>query len=245
MGEKKKGVGTLVKAYILHGWTYAKDGEDPLSKWDDFLSDLKEHGINAELLKVPGLTSDMDKVLKLEDYILWLKKTLEKEKGKIVLIGHSNGGRIAAAFSAMYPEKVSHLVLIDSAGIFRNRLPGRIKRATFKTIAKVGKKFTKSEKLKKLLYKVIREGDYTKGNEAQRKTMQNLIYLDLSNQFQQIKTPTTIIWGKEDKITPLSDGKLIHQLITGSKFFEIEGARHSPQFTHVKEVVEKIVKEVL
>jgi long-chain acyl-CoA synthetase len=40
-------------------------------------------------------------------------------EGKIVLVGHSFGGALAAEFAAAHPERLSHLVLIASAGEFR------------------------------------------------------------------------------------------------------------------------------
>ena len=70
--------------------------------------------------------------------------------------------------------------------------------------------------------------------------MINLINTDLTSILSNIKTPTLIIWGENDKITPLSDGKLMHKLIENSNFFIIKDAKHSPQFTHTNEVVKKI-----
>ena len=52
-----------------------------------------------------------------------------------------------------------------------------------------------------------------------------------------------IIWGENDKITPLSDAKAISKQIKNSKLYVIDGARHAPQFTHTKEVVNKIFEE--
>jgi pimeloyl-ACP methyl ester carboxylesterase len=43
-----------------------------------------------------------------------------------VLLGHSNGGRIALAFAEKYPDKVKQLVLIDSAGIYHNEFSIRL-----------------------------------------------------------------------------------------------------------------------
>lgn len=243
MAGKTEKMGTIKKIYILHGWTHTDLHYDPLAKWSIFLKELVLRGFNVSLLEVPGLTTDLNKVYTLDDYILWLKKILEKESSKVILIGHSNGGRIAAAFCQKYPDKVEHLILIDSAGIVHNKLHNRIKRGVFKIAAKIGKKITNSENLKKMLYKLAREGDYKNANEFQRKTMLNLIYLDLTEIFKQINVPTLIIWGRKDKITPLSDGKLIHKLINNSKLFITED-RHSPQFTSPKEIVKIISGQI-
>lgn len=231
-------MGPMKKIFILHGWTYGKPFEENrLVEWASFIQGFKAHGFNVELLKVPGLTQDINRIYTLDSYVNWLKKILSKESNKVILIGHSNGGRIAAAFTQKYPEKVEHLILIDSAGIVHNELHNRIKRGVFRAIAKVGKKLTNSEKLKVLLYKLAREGDYKNANEFQRKTMLNLIYLDLKEVFKKIMVPTLIIWGKQDKITPLYDGKLINKLISNSELFIIDGASHSPQFTNPNAVV--------
>lgn len=230
----------IMKILILHGWTYSKDGNDPLEKWQPFIKILEEKGIKCELPKIPGIGKDSDEFWTLEKYVEWLRKKINQSKDKIILLGHSNGGRIGLAFAQKYPEKVSKLILIDSAGIYHNELSLRLKRFIFRNVAKVGRKISDSESLRKLIYKVAREGDYSNATPAQRKTMINLINTDLTQVLANIKVPTLIIWGKEDSVTPLSDGLLMHKLIKGSSLEVIENARHSPQFTNPKEVAQNI-----
>lgn len=233
-------MGTLKKIYILHGWTYSIDGTDPLSKWKPFVNELISIGLKPIFPRIPGITKNINQVWSLEKYIEWLKKIVDEEKEKVILVGHSNGGRIAFSFAERYPEKVTHLILIDSAGIRHNKLPHRIKKFIFRSIAKLGKKLTSSEKFRLWLYKLAREGDYRKASPAQRQTMLNLINTDFTITLKKVKIPTLIIWGGNDNITPLPDGLLIHKLIKGSQLKVIEEGRHSPQFTHPKEVVKEI-----
>lgn len=226
----------MKKVIILHGWT------KNLDKWDEFLKELDQNGIKYNFLKIPGLTESLEKVWSLNDYIEWLKNIAKKEKGKVVLVGHSNGGRIALAFANRYPEKVEKLVLIDSAGIYHNELVLRIKRIVFNSIAKVGKRITSSKTIKNLLYSLARESDYKDLNDDVKQTMVNLISSDLKPLLPQIQTPTLIIWGADDKVTPLSDGILMNNLIKNSKLEIIENTRHSPMFTNAKEVVDIVLK---
>lgn len=224
-----------MKILILHGWTYSTD------KWTQ-LVDLLAVKNSVELLKIPGLTEKLDNVWSLDDYVEWLNKKVDSQKSKVVLIGHSNGGRISLAYTAKYPQKVTNLILIDSAGIYHNELPIRLKRLVFKTIAKIGRKITKSEILKKALYKLSREADYENASPVIKKTMINLITFDIAPLLPNIKIPTLIIWGKRDKVTPIKDGQTLHRLIKNSKLKIIADARHSPMFSNPKEVV-KIINE--
>lgn len=244
MAEKKTTMGTMNKIFILHGWTYSSLDNNPLDKWQPFIKLIKSHKIESTIFRIPGLTKDVNQVWNIEKYVEWLKKIVDKEKGKVVLIGHSNGGRIAFSFAQKYPEKVSKLILIDSAGIYHNELPIRLKRFVFKILAKIGKKITSSEKLKIILYKLAREGDYKNATSAQRQTMLSLIKTDFTPIISKVKIPTLIIWGDKDRITPLSDGKLIHKLIKGSKLEIIKDAHHAPQFTNPEKVA-KIIHEYL
>ena len=228
-------MGTLKKIVILHGWTYS------LEKWSKFTNLLSRDGFEVYLPKIPGLTQESDASWDLEKYSSWLNKELESYKDKITLLGHSHGGRIAINYAVKHPDKLQKLILIDSAGIFHNELPIRLKRLLFKNISKVGKKFTKSDTLRKILYKFAREGDYENASANMKKTINNLISTDLKPELGKIKTPTLIIWGENDKITPLKDGYLMNKLISGSKLEVIKGARHSPFFTNSDEVV-KIIK---
>ena len=228
----------MKKVIILHGWTKTVD------KWNPLVDELNKKGIETNLLKVPGLTVSLNKAWNLNDYVDWLSEIVKKEKNKVILVGHSNGGRIAIAFTNKYPEKVEKLILIDSAGIYHNELPHRMKILVFKTIAKIGKKITSSKIFEDLLYKLAREGDYKKSDPIMKQTMINLLNSNKDLNISQISTPTLIIWGKEDKITPFSDGKLMHTLIINSKFEIIENAKHSPMYTNTKKVAEIIYEYI-
>lgn len=234
MGNKKKKMGIV----ILHGWSYSTE------KWKPFLKLLEQNGVAYEMLRIPGLTVPLKSVWTLVDYVDWLDKQVISHKSQVILLGHSNGGRIVAAFAAKYPEKVTYLILIDSAGIVHRNLETLLKRTLFGTAAKLGKKITKSDSIRNLFYKAVGEQDYNKADPILKKTMLNLISQDLESTFSDIKVPTFIIWGEDDKITPLSDGRKIHKLISGSKFEIIKGVKHSPQFTNPEEVFE-IIKQNL
>lgn len=239
MGEEKKGMGTMKKKiFILHGWTYS------LEKWKSIVDFLNRNGVETVMLRVPGLTVPHDRVWQLDDYVEWVKNELRDEEMPIVLLGHSNGGRISIAFAAKYPEKVKKLILIDSAGIYHNEFSLRLKRFLFEKFAKIGKSFGDSETLQTMLYKFARVSDYRRADPMLRKTMLNLIHTDISNLFPKILMPTTIIWGEKDDTTSLNDGKIMHEMIKNSKFFVIAQAKHSPHFTNVEEVGEIIVKEL-
>lgn len=224
----------MARIIVIHGWTKNPD------KWQTFLSILRTKGIEAEFPKVPGPTEGLERVWRLENYIQWLKNITDKEKGKVILIGQSNGGRISLAFTNLFPQKVEKLILIDSAGIYHNELPLRIKKIVFKTIAKIGKKLTSSKTMKNLLYKFARESDYKDLNENAKQTMINLLNFDKDLNVSQILIPTLIIWGENDKTTPLSDGLLINSLIKNSKMKIIKGAGHSPQYTDPLEITNLI-----
>ena len=111
----------MQKIFIIHGWTYTTD------KWNQVVGRLQSSGFEPVLLHVPGLTETTEKALTLDDYVEWLNGKLENEN-KLIIIGHSNGGRISLAFANKYPEKINHLILIDSAGIRHKNFTRKFKR---------------------------------------------------------------------------------------------------------------------
>lgn len=230
-------MGVMTKLFILHGWAYSTE------KWQALTSLLEKKNYQVIMLAIPGLTEETTKVWTLDDYVEWLGEKLKPEKSPII-IAHSNGGRIALAFAAKYPKKLKQLILIDSAGILHNELPIRIKRFVFAKLAKFGKKISQSDKMRQLLYKLARSSDYKNASPIMRKTMAKLISEDLRNLLSRVRVPTLIIWGRRDKLTPVSDALLMKEEIPQAELFIIEEARHSPQFTHPEQVFEQIERVI-
>lgn len=228
----------MKKIIIVHGWTYS------LEKWVPFVNLLKKEKIPFELPKVPGLTTPLHTPWTLDDYVQWLKKIIDQEKEKVILIGHSNGGRIAGAFTSQYPEKIAHLILIDSAGIKDNSLFARSRRLVLKLLAYAGKKTPLYDAPRSFLQKLIRSTDYHQANPIMRRTMHTMISTDCAPYFSKIVAPTLIIWGGKDVITPIANGRKIHELIQHSTLTVIDSAAHSPYYTHTAEVY-KIIKKIL
>ncbi|HSX44872.1 MAG TPA: alpha/beta hydrolase [Candidatus Saccharimonadales bacterium] len=227
----------MKQVFIIHGWTYN------LEKWEPLIQNLKERGIEPILLKVPGLTASSNQVWDINGYIDWLSEQLADIQNPVV-IGHSNGGRIALAFINVYPDKIGRLILIDSAGIAHNQLRSVTKLKTLKYLAKVGKPFSKIPGVRKVVYKTIGARDYYEASPNMRLTMRNMLAADQRIDFNKIKLPVTIIWGRQDTITPISDGEAMQRQISGSKLQVINDARHAPFFNHPQEVADLIEKAI-
>ncbi len=215
--------------YILHGWTYSTN------KWKPLQTKLEKEKINVVLLRIPGLTSSIDRAYTIDDYVNWLEMELPKDE-KVIIAGHSNGGRLALHFALAFPHRIEQLFLIDSAGVYHDDLYSKIKRGSFRLAAKIGKKITKSAIARKILYKAARESDYDQANPIMKQTMKNLLESDKTLALNAIQVPTTILWGEQDTVTPLVDGLIMHAKIRNSKMYTISEAMHSPQFSHPEKV---------
>jgi pimeloyl-ACP methyl ester carboxylesterase len=221
---------------VLHGW--AVDPQNA-AKWSPLEKLLEKKGWSLRVLETPGLSTPLHEVWKLDNFVTWLEQQLEGQKD-VILLGHSFGGQIASRYTARHPDQIKRLILIDSAGVRDRSLKASVKRTVFWVIAKIGKLFFRGESFRKVLYKAAREQDYFKAAPLLRETMRNVIAEEVVSELPQILCPTLIVWGSQDRATPLKQAYVFHRLIPHNTLQLIDEARHSPQFTHPEQVATSI-----
>ena len=165
---------------------------------------------------------------------------------RFVLIGHSFGGRIAIKYAVKYPQKIEKLIMTGAAGI---RHPLSIKKKMFFTLAKIGKMLFSlpginilDKYAKILLYKATKEKDYNNASPRMKEVMKNVIGEDLRPILNQIKTPTLLLWGRDDRSTPLSDGNTMHDSIENSEMRIIDHANHSLPYQKPEEFAKSVLQ---
>jgi|SRR5579859_2716091 len=224
--------------FILHGWSVDQQSHE---KWQPLLTALADAGIEAKLLDIPGLSAPLNEVWGLNNYAKWLDIQLKKYE-KVILIGHSFGGQLAVRYTAIHPQKIQKLILIDSAGLRSHALPAVAKRSVFLFGAKFGKTFLRGNSFRRILYKLAREHDYENASPILRQTLSRVLADEVQKDLPKITAPTLIIWGASDKVTPLAFGTFFQKHVRNSALKTIDEARHSPQFTHTSTVARYIAE---
>ena len=220
--------------YIIHGWTYT------VEPWTKTIALLKKQGINVKMLNVPGLTAPSQKVWTIDEYADWADKNIPD--GAIAL-GHSNGGRILLNLLSKKPEKLHHLILLDSAGIYEESKKRDLARKTAKTFAPL-----KRVKLfRKVYHKLLGASDYDRAPENMKKTLSNMLDSDKKLDLSNITTPTTILWGKKDNVTPPHQGAVLHERLKNSKIVFFNDWTHAPYIVDpegLARAITKIMREI-
>ena len=223
----------MQKLYIIHGWTYKPE------PWLEVIKDLKKQGIDAELLRVPGLGKPSKKSYTIENYVAWAKENLPK--GSIAL-GHSNGGRILLNLLSAEPDYLKGIILLDAAGYYEKSAKRDISRG----LSKVLSPLKKSKFARKVAHKILGASDYENAPENMKLTLTNMLDSDKALNIAKVTTPTQIIWGSDDNITPLRQGRKMHELLPHSELTVKEGWRHSHYLVSTeelaKEIADKFVK---
>ncbi|MBR6134142.1 alpha/beta hydrolase [Candidatus Saccharibacteria bacterium] len=219
------------KLYIVHGWTYKPE------PWEEVIDELKKAKIDAELLRVPGLGTQSDDVFSMDDYVKWAAAHIPK--GSIAL-GHSNGGRILLnLLQKKGSDYLGGLILFDAAGIYEPSLKNDIMRK----MSKVFSPLKKSKLARKAVHKVLGVHDYNDAPENMKKTLTNMLDSDKNLDISGITTKTMLVWGSDDHMTPLRQGKKMHELLKNSKLTVKEGWRHSHYLKSTKETADEIAKQ--
>ena len=186
---------------------------------------------------------------------------LEENLTNLTLVGNSLGGAVALLVAIRLgkqnPNRLSKLVLIDSAGA-KKHLPGHLKLVRsvlgapiiYLTPTKLAAKMT----LRMCYYdRKKATGEHVKayaapiaspgGRHALLQTARQCIPPNADKLIAELSTitvPTFILWGREDKVIPLRVGELLHQLIPKSTLEVIEECGHIPQEEKPDETIARI-----
>jgi len=186
---------------------------------------------------------------------------IEENLTRLTLVGNSLGGAIALLVASRLqeqnPNRLSNLVLIDSAGD-KDRVPGHLKLVR-SILGKPVIYFAPSKLAAKLVMKMcyydkkrITSDDvaaYARpiasrgGRHALLQTARQCIPSNAAELLAKVKTitvPTLILWGRADGIIPLAVGELLHREIPNSKLEVIEECGHVPQEEKPEETIERI-----
>jgi pimeloyl-ACP methyl ester carboxylesterase len=94
---------------------------------------------------------------------------------------------------------------------------------------------------RKLVYYAIGEMDYYKsGSLAQ--TFKNVYKVDISKDLEKISVPTLIVWGEEDAITPLADGKFMYSRIPNAQLNIVKNEGHKLPYSSPQKLADAVEK---
>lgn len=213
---------------ILHGWGSQAE------RWKEVMIALEKKGVKATALDFPGFGGSATPKVpwgldEYKNFALNFLRVLEIQK--FYLLGHSFGGRVVITIASEGTAGLQKLILVSSAGVTPRK---KIRIFAYKFATKIAKPFFSffilrifEDLAKKIIYKLSGSYDYYLQKGAMKETFKKVIEEDLTPYLTRIQVPTLIIWGREDKMTPLSDAYLMNEKIKNSKPIVIEGGDHS------------------
>ena len=215
---------------LLHGWAA------PIGAYQRIVDKLSaRYRVLVPQMPGSGKTPEPSQAMTLEDYGAFVLDFCQAAKvEECILMGHSNGGRIILHLLSQEkcPLRCKKVVLMDAAGV----PPVRPASYYVKVYSyKLARKLAGMPVLKLIfgpLYQKMSRNrgseDYRNASPVMKKTLVNLVNLDLTPLMPKVRQNTLLIWGENDTATPLRDGKIMEEKLPESGLAVIKNAGHFP-----------------
>jgi len=217
---------------ILHGLMGG------LSNFEGVTAHFPDKGYKVLIPELPIYDMPMLKT-NVKQFAKFLEEFIEfKELTDVILLGNSLGGHIGLLHTKLFPEMVKALVITGSSGLYESAMgDGYPRRGDYEFIK------TKAEKVfynPEIATKEIVDEVFATVNDRNKiiKTLaiaKSAIRHNMSDDLPSMNTPTCIIWGENDTVTPPDVANLFHELLPDSDLFWIEKCGHAPMMEHPEE----------
>lgn len=171
--------------------------------------------------------------------------------GSYAMLGHSMGAAISLRFASKYPENLEKLILANTAGILHRTVitkgllqpnlsqtvPNMPERAAQRIDLLIGSVVDALNRAPLDIDTLLRN-DFLRttfiGNDPARIAALALVGEDFSSAVFSIQTPTMILWGDQDAITPLRTAHILRSTLPHSDLHIIKGTGHVPMLENPK-----------
>jgi pimeloyl-ACP methyl ester carboxylesterase len=224
---------------ILHGLMGG------LSNFEGVTNYFPKKGYKVLVPELPIYSMPMLKT-NVKNFAKYVEQFIEYKGLKdVILLGNSLGGHIGLLHTKLFPEMVKALVITGSSGLYESAMgDGYPKRGDYEFIKK---------KAQDVFYdpavatKEIVDEVFATVNDRMKlvKTLaiaKSAIRHNMSKDLPHMQTPTCIIWGENDSVTPPNVAREFHELLPDSDLFWIEKCGHAPMMEHPHEFNEILAK---
>lgn len=217
---------------ILHGLMGG------LSNFDGVVDFFPEKGYKILIPELPLYTLPLLKT-SVQTFAKYLKDFLELKGYKdVILLGNSLGGHIALLCTKLYPDLIKGLVITGSSGLYENAMGESYpRRGDYEFIKKKAEMVFFDPKIatKEIVDEVyVMVGDRSKLIRTLA-IAKSAIRHNMSKDLPKMETPTCIIWGKNDNVTPPEVGEEFHRLLPDSDLYWIDKCGHAAMMEHPDE----------
>ena len=177
-----------------------------------------------------GDSEDYEGALQFEDFSRDLVRVLDHFGAERAhLVGLSMGGRIGRDFALRHPRRVARLVLANTSPGFAALAPEKLK-----SFVEERRALDPEAQARRLIGGGARPGAYEELVESMRKlrkpsylkTLEASVAQDLAAPIENIRAPTLVVTGDEDRLYPPALARDMARRIPGARLAEIEGAGH-------------------
>ena len=209
---------------LLHGLM----GE--LSNWEQVIERFKDrYHVVIPILPIYELPILTLGVKALSRYLHRFLKF--KSLNQVVLIGNSLGGHVGLVFTTAHQEFVKALVLTGSSGLYENAFGGSFPRRESYDYIKEKVEFTfydpatATKELVDDVFKTVND----RSRVIRILTMaKSAIRHNMGKELSKITIPVSLIWGKNDKVTPPEVAQEFHELLPNSELNWVDQCGHAP-----------------
>jgi pimeloyl-ACP methyl ester carboxylesterase len=216
---------------LLHGLMGA------LSNWDKVIDEFRsEYRVIIPILPIYDLPLLTTGVKTMAKYVH--KFVRYKQLTDITLLGNSLGGHVALIYVLSHPSIVKSMVLTGSSGLYENAFGGSFpRRGSYDFIKeKVEYTFydpnTATKELVDDVFRIINDRHSVIRILAMAKSA---IRHNMKNDLHKIEIPVSLIWGRDDKITPPEVAIEFNELLPDSELHWIDRCGHAPMMERPEE----------
>lgn len=194
-------------------------------------------------------SEQLDGILDLTLHYVDLLDRLELRA--VPLVGTSLGGWVAAEVAALWPERASHLVLVDAVGLWINAVPmGELFGSRPPELA--GLLFHDQEHpIARMMHAMTSLSDIPEDfAHAQLRALETAArigwnpYLHdpkLEGRLARVTARTLVVWGRHDGLVPLAYGERWRDRIRGARLEVIERCGHLPAIERPDALAEAVL----
>ena len=205
-----------------------------MDHWEGVLEVLG-HGCRAMAPSLPIFDPALDdaSIPGLAQHVLRLLDALEVDQ--FVIGGNSLGGHVALEIALRWPDRVSGVILTGSSGLFERGFTRNVPHVPTREYVRA--------KMEEIFYEPAGVTDgWVEGVHrivTTRATALRVLQFaraakrhNVEADLPRVTAPALLVWGKDDRITPIDVAERFHALIPCSELVYVSNCGHAPMLEH-------------